>query len=103
MSHSRLGGLAASSAVVVIALCHLAGARASRPCAPRVRSTAHVHGRVLVNGEPMAGWHVILLHDPWIGIPPQVDTRPDGTFDLGRVPCGPSWIRVDIKDPPAVF
>jgi hypothetical protein len=103
MSISRHGGLAASISFAVIALSCLAVSKAARPSAPRVLSTAHVHGRLLVNGEPMAGYHVILLHTPWVGIPPQVDTLSDGTFDLGTVPSGTSWFQFDTKGRTDVF
>jgi hypothetical protein len=103
MLQSKLGWFVAFIAVDVVALSCLAWSKAGRPSVPRVQPTAHVHGRLLVNGEGMAGYHVILCHTPWVGIPPQVDTSSDGTFDLGTVPSGTSWFQVDTKGRTDVF
>jgi hypothetical protein len=61
-------------------------------------STAHVHGRVVVNGEPAAGFHVWSRHEPQIGMPQATQTLADGTFDFGSVPSGESWLSVATPD-----
>jgi len=71
--------------------------------APKASPTARVHGRLIVNGEPMSGNRVTLWHTPWVGIPPQTVTGADGSFDLGWVPAGESWLMIATADGTATF
>jgi len=72
--------------------------QASPQPSPSESATARLHGRLVVNGEPMSGCRVTLWHQPWIGIPPKTQTRADGSFDFGSVAAGEIWLMIDTVE-----
>jgi hypothetical protein len=69
---------------------------------------ATVRGKVLLNGQPVAGGLVVFTPDPargGRGKPARAETATDGTFQLqldnsAHIP--PGWYRVSLAPPPAI-